>query len=446
MKLIDTPILFPACIALFLLSSCSKNNTIDDGYKDGLTTEIADTINVVASTYQLDSLPTSNTGVILTGQADDPALGKTKISSFFQLKPASVSVPANSTFDSLTLVLKYNKYTYGDTTMIKNIDVHRVTQQIILRKPSAGTEPEERPVFVDGEALYSTSNFSYEPQVLGSINFKPRPSTRDSLSINLNKDLGKEIFTLIQNKDKKVTEDSKFLEYFRGLALTSSAGGSIDGFNADSVKMYVHYHYQNDAGFATKGRTAFIMNDKKYQFNHIDADRSKTSLKDLAYKNKEILSANTNQEVFLQAGTGVVTKIKLPGLATFMREAKVIVNKVELVIETKPATYATFSPPAALILFIANNSNIPKSILTDPYKKTTQQGNFRQGSTESGLNGSYTFLLTEYADKLKKGEYDNTSLLLSLPVSELMKSLNRLQITNYKSSVSIKTRVTYTKY
>lgn len=447
MKMNSPGLFLPLLLFILLhLSSCGKNDTVPVEHKNDASVEVTDSVKVFASTYLLDSLPTSNTGDILVGQANDAALGKFNLSSFLQMKPAAnITVPTNSLFDSLTFVLKYNKYVYGDTTVTGNISIHRLNQKITLRKLNAGIDPEEKPVFVNGDALYSTSSIGYDLSPLGSLQFKPRPASGDSLSIRMSNLLGEEIFGMLQKRDKRVTSEADFLDYFKGIALRSNTGGSIEGFNADSVRMDVHYHFQDENGFLKRGVSKFSLQSKEYQFNHIDADRSATKLQKLNYKNREVSAVETNQELFVQAGTGIVTKIRLPGLKDFMNEPKIVVNKVELFIQTSPASYALYKAPEKLILYVANSANTPKSVLSDPYKKTIQQAVFSPGY-QANDNGRYTFLLTEYADKIKSGEYKDTSLLLSLPTTDLLKSLTRLQITDYKSSLMMTLRITYTKY
>lgn len=429
------------------LTACKSNNKIGFDDNDPLTVEINDSIKVIASTYLLDSLPSSNTGTIMLGANDDPALGKLKLSSYFRIKaPAQADLPKDAVFDSLSLVLKYSKYSYGDTTKSQQLIVHRLKELIKLHKVNNDVEPEEKPLFVtDEDALFTTSTVKYDAVPLGTHSYKPSPGSKDSVSIKLNDNWGRELFKMLLEKDKKLASADEFLNYFNGMFIESANSSAIIGFNTDDLKMLVHYHYRNDNGFPETGKSEFVINDKQYQFNHIDADRQATNLKNLSQKSQEVDAATTGQQLFVQGGSGIVTKILLPGLTQFMHEPGIVVNKVELIIQTSPSTYALYKAPASLILFIANDRNTPKFIVTDAYETTTQQAAFRQGNDNGGL-ASFTFNLSEYADKIKKGEYKNTSLFLSLPVDDLIKSVNRLHITNDKSTLSVSTRITYTKY
>lgn len=431
---------------LLLLSACKGDNTIGFPDKDPLTIEVMDTVNILASTVILDSLPTSNMGVIMLGSIDDKDFGKVKASSYMQFSPKTTgisNIPANAKFDSLTLVLKYNGYYLGDTIVAKEIRVHRLTQNIKLWKMKQDAELEERPVFGEEEALYSTSKFDYQVAALGTKLFKPRPKSNDSLSITLDQQLGKEFFNLVVEKDNKGIQRTEFLEYFKGLFLTTANGNSITGFNADP-RLEVHYHYEHYDGTVKTGRIIYDMDSKNMQFNHIDADRSATNIKELNYRRKEVDLLTTKGQLFVQGGTGIVTKLLMPGLSTFLKEPKIAINKVELVIETASDTYSTFKAPEGLILFIANTSNTPKVIVHELFAKEPQRARFQPGN-DAGSNGRYVFQLTDYVSELKKGQHHNTSLMISLPVVELTSTLNRLHILNKKSGMPIRLRVIYTK-
>jgi len=430
-----------------VLTACKTNNKIGFDDNDPLTVEINDSIKVIASTYLLDSLPSSNTGTIMLGANEDPAFGKLKLSSYFRIKaPAQSDLPKDAVFDSLRLVLKYSKYSYGDTTKLQQLVVHRLKELIKLHKVNNDVEPEEKPLFVTNEdALFTTSTVKYDATPIGTHSYKPSPGSKDSVSIKLDDKWGNELFKMLVEKDKRLSSADDFLNYFKGMHIESINSSAVIGFNADNLKMLVHYHYRNNNGFPETGKSEFVMHDKQYQFNHIEADRQATSLKGLNQKNQEVDALTTGQQLFLQGGSGIVTKILLPGLTQFMHEPGIVVNKVELIIQTKPSTYALYKVPASLILFIANDRNTPKFTIPDAYETTTQQAAFRPGN-DNGALASFTFNLSEYADKIKKGEYKNTSLLLSLPIDDLIKTVNRAHITNDKSTLSVSTRITYTKY
>lgn len=435
-------------IALTLSYACQKNTTIKPEVENELTVEISDTIKVHASTYLLDSLPTSNMGSILLGKVSDAEFGEISASSYFQLKPTFVkeaAIPENARFDSLNLVLKYNKYTYGDTAQNQEIVVEEVVQPITLRKLKVGVEQEELPVFLKEDALYSSSSFATHPVPLGTRFFKARPNTKDSISIRLSPALGAELFKKIINKDKELFDADEFIKYFKGIKLSVKNGASINGFETSATEMVLNYTSIANNGIPKKGNLKFNLNKDQYQFNHIDSDRSQTQLKEISYSKRELEAASTQQQVYLQGGVGLVTKITIPGLDRFLKEPNIVVNKFELIIKTTPQSYEKFTPPKSLILFIANAAKVPKAVINVPFTQETQKAPFEIGN-EAGGSGKYVFQLVEYANAIKKGTHVNTSLLLSLPTEELSKSVSRLLIKNKQNTLSISTQITYTKY
>jgi hypothetical protein len=433
-------------IVCVLLYSCKSNGKLDIGDKGNISLELTDSIQVQTSTVLFDSLPSNNTGVMLSGKISDPDVGQVVAEPYLQLKVLSdlKRVPSNAVFDSLSLVLRYNGYSYGDTIPQFRFSVYGLKQSIKLRKLREGNEAEDLPVFVNKAALYTSSSFEYDPVVMGSIVLRARPNSKDSVGVRLDPKLGKTFLNLILNKDRNMTDPESFLNYFKGLVIRTENAKSILGFNTDSLKMYLYYHTVISDGTSKKERVVFGLNDKTLQFNHIESDRSATLLKTLNYTNKELKSENTEGRTFLQGATGIVTKINLPGLEKFLSE-KLSVNKAELIIETNPETYLTYKAPPSLMLFIANKANVPKAILTDPFNTSRQIAVFRPGS-ETGSNGRYTFILTEYVNNTRKGTYRDGSLLLSVPLNELFSTVHRLNIKDKKQISSIKLLLYYTKF
>lgn len=441
---------FSFVVAVAFVSSCRKGDHINFPKEEKpITMEMTDTVTVIASTYLLDSLPTSNTGSILLGQVDDPDFGKTRLSSYFQVGLPVLnngSIPEDALFDSLNLVLKYNKYVYGDTNGIQQFSAHQLTKRIKLIKVEQAVEPEERPIFVKEEALYSTSKFAYDPLPLGEVSLLPKPFSSDSLAIPLKKALGQELLKMLIDKDTRLNNNEDFLNYFRGLVLTAGSNGkSIVGFDAEKAKIVLYYNYKGPDGFPKKGTVQLNLNDKQYQFNHVDADRNQTRLQALNYHSRELSAEATNKELFVQAGTGIVARLALPGLTSFLQQPGIGVNAAELVIETESSSYKVFKAPQELNLFISNARNTPTQVLTNADGKSIQMAKFQPGN-DAGSKAKYVFQLGGYIDALRKGKYKNTALMLSLPFDPLTKTVDRLRIANGESIRSIKVKIFYTKF
>jgi hypothetical protein len=100
---------------------------------------LIDTMTVEMSTINFDSLVTSSQSRILVGNYDDPIFGKIKSSSYFQLSTDTYSLctaggsdtdATNYVLDSISMILRYDNYYYGDTTKAQTFNIHRLTQKV----------------------------------------------------------------------------------------------------------------------------------------------------------------------------------------------------------------------------------------------------------------------------------------------------------------------------
>ena len=168
-------------IALF--TSCQTDNLDGDFVvgSDYLSINnkvlLIDTLTVNVSTINFDSLVTSNQSRILIGNYTDPILGKVKSESYFELTPDTYNLgkfqfryqTINYKFDSIAVILKYDRYYYGDTTKAQTINIHQLTQKV---KPNA-----------DDSNFYNNSSLSYNSNSIGTKTFYPKPIGKDSINI-----------------------------------------------------------------------------------------------------------------------------------------------------------------------------------------------------------------------------------------------------------------------
>lgn len=149
---------------------------------------LIDTVTVNMSTINFDSLATSSRGRILIGNYDDPIFGKVKSDSYFQLSTdiyalnsiGSDTESTNYVFDSISMILKYDRYYYGDTTKVQTFNIHRLTQKV---KPNK-----------EDNNFYNNSTLTYSPESLGTISYKPRPKEKDSINVQMSKEFGEALF------------------------------------------------------------------------------------------------------------------------------------------------------------------------------------------------------------------------------------------------------------
>lgn len=447
---------------LYLLFFCSCSSLIMSCKSaDGLTLDLndeklmvntADTLTITASSFLLDPLPTAAHKNLLVGGTVDAQFGQVALSSYFRLTNSDLSLdklPDNVTYDSLSFELYYNQYSYGDTSQLLRLDVHRVIQDIEPKELPIALEDDEYPVFVSEATLYSNQTFDYDPISLGGITIRPHPTTKtDTLKFKLDDILGKTLLTLAINKDSKLINNDEFVEYFKGLTLRSNADAHAVIGLRDSVKLRIHYSYDSQIdGKRASGALTLGIGSSKYQYHHIATDRSSTKLSGLTYDNQEIATSSTDYRTYIQGSTGIVTRLRFPTLRSFLSTDNKALSKATLIIETDQSLIGNQPPPTSLILMVANKYGTPISIVQGSNGNATA---IYRPSAQSGgsVNGKYVFDISDYVSKFMKqtGFDDNHSLLVTLPTNDLLSTVNRLIIAKEQNKPAIKLNILYVNY
>ncbi|GAA3728034.1 MULTISPECIES: DUF4270 family protein [Flavobacterium] len=400
-----------------------------------------DTVTVEMSTINFDSLVTSNKSRILIGNYDDPIFGKVKSDSYFQLSGASYALnntgsdteAVNYVFDSISMILKYDKYYYGDTTKVQTFDIHRLLQKV---KPNT-----------DDSNFYNNSALSYSTESLGKISFIPRPKQKDSINIKMDKEFGEALFQKI--KKREITDFDSFTEYLKGLVLVpeTSNSSNIIGFSAGSSKMRLYYSKY----MADTDEESYILDytilDKTKQFNSISLDKTGTLLQNLPVSSSNLSSNLTNNQGFIQSGTGVACRVEFPNIKQFKNISTngAIVN-AELILKPVNNSYSDKYPLAdSLSVFVGDNLNRISGALTNS-AGTTVYGILNKKSDEFNENIGYTIPVGAFLQKeMLKASDSRSSLILTLP--GISKSVNRIVLGNQKyADNKIQLKIYYISY
>ena len=174
-----------------MLNSCTNQSDLESFSIGGnfITSQssvtVVDTFSVKMSTVIFDSIPTSGSKNLLTGQYNDEYLGLSGATGYFQIDlPTSTTVENATIFDSVTLVLNLAVVSYGDTLKPFTFSIHRVTENIKL---------------TDESYMYNNSKIEYDKIPIGEYSFFPKPNVTDSISIRLDDSLGRELFLMMKN-------------------------------------------------------------------------------------------------------------------------------------------------------------------------------------------------------------------------------------------------------
>ena len=402
---------------------------------------LIDTVTVDMSTINFDSLVTSGQSRILIGNYDDPIYGKVKSNSYFQLSSNSYTLNSsgsdtdapNYVFDSISMILKYDNYYYGDTAKVQTFDIHRLTQKV---KPNT-----------DDKSFYNNSTLSYSEESLGTISYKPRPTEKDSINIKMSDEFGAALFQKL--KKKEITGLDSFTEYLKGLVLVPSTGNAsnVIGFNISESKVRMYYSKYMADTEETPYILDFSILDASKQFNSISLDKTGTIIQNLPVSSSKLSSLLTNNQGFIQSGTGVACRIDFPNL----KQLKYIADKgaivdAQLILKPVNNTYSKEYPLAdSLQVHVADNLNRISSSLVNS-AGTTVYGILNKKADEFNENVGYSVSVGSFLQKeLLKQSDSKSSLIFTLP--RISKTVNRIVLGDQKHlNNKIQLKIYYISY
>lgn len=285
----------------------------------------------------LDSINTTNRGIIMTGDYTDDDFGNVKVQSYLRLLPPAVSpnIPAEVlTADSLKMNLRY-VYFYGDNFETPHqLSVHFLSEQL------------------DTDSIYySNNNTPYDLASIADTTFTI--STEDTvLSINL-ESIKEELFQSMQQYEADSAASAEFQEQFKGLTLISdAASNAVIGFSPQAVESVITLYY-------TTSDTVVNTVNLRYSnyYNQITPDFSGSNLADIT---PLMEFQPPDGKMYLQTGTGIVPKIDFQPYFDFLDEdttGTFVINKAELLIENLEGLRASIAPPVQMGLYYPDENN-----------------------------------------------------------------------------------------
>lgn len=399
--------------------SCSDPSGVGSNFFQSGSLDVVtiDTVSLKASTIFFDSVVTSTASRLLVGHHVDEDLGNLTCKAYFKLTPdGTTSLEDKDTrYSRISLILKYDKYSYYDTSTLHTLSVHEITDNMEMR--SDGT-------------LYNTSRFDYNPTPLGTLDFLAQPNKIDSLEIPLSDELGKQLYDLSKISSKSVTDSDEFEKLIEGFVVApdTALNGAILGFSTNAE---LRLYYIDLSTVPTDERyIAFSVSGSSeggFYFNTIENDRSATSLKDLKSQRYPISSTLTNERFYIQGGL-LGMRIELPYINSILRDDENLIIS-DATLEIRPihkSDQVNSSFPAELSVDVVNGKNevqyaYPYAIqlVTDPYLG----------------RDTYYQLDLEYFIKLQLGidEFNSNAIMLTLPDDELSSSVARLYAGDQKN-------------
>lgn len=410
---------------LAIFARCNESQELGASFfpDESFNIALVDTLSLETSSIIYDSIPTRNTGRLLVGYHEDVKLGKIEAVTYIQIGfEDAKSYYLNKIhhfYDSITLVLNYDGYSFYDTSQLQTLYVHEVLEDIAI--------PDE------DTSLFNTSTFKVSQTPLGKQTFFPRPGKKGSLEIKLSDYLGQSIYNLAINESEFITTAAEFQEYLKGFAIFSDTTQSraILGFSTNAE---LRLYYRDDSQLPASQKTLVFPLGSNTYFNHITSDRSNTILAPLQEFETPIPSQNTNNESFIQNGIGIATRIDIPYLRNMIE-----VNNDFLISKAVLQFYPTSNQSIT-------NTPIPSSLTAywvdeDNQAIGTTFTAYLLSDNEFDRDTYYSMDITTFIKTQLSIAENNKNALLLTPTSDFRNALSYLSIGNNNHKYKMRLKI-----
>ncbi len=418
-----------AAALIILFVACEDPNGIGLEFQGKLPIETfyTDTLKINSGTVWQDSSFTSGTEGVVLGRYEDPIFGATSASGYALLNlPLNVKRDSfkfdlktdGYTYDSAALVLKYNKFYYGDTTNKMKISVHRLKGAINPVKRYVGSE-----------------SIDYEPIELGSNEFGVRDlktakgDTAKFVRVRLNDDFGRILWGLANKPEGADIE--KFSNFMKGIAIVPSANSKMTAnfifSNAQSFSSSLSI-YSHENGKTEKTASEFTLT--RLRFSNVNSILNGLALNKRYTKGKMVKAETANQRTFVQGGTGLSSIVSIPNLNKVVSQGKIAINRAEIIVEPAANTATEF-------LKVPRFLQLSETKTTDAiqiYRDATGVPFVASNAAFNATTSQYVFDITEYAQKLVEKTKTSSTFVITVPTND---ELSRLVINSAATKVKI---------
>ena len=385
-----------------------------------------DTLTLKTATIQLDSVVTSGSARLLIGALKDSVFGNLDSQSFLRLAPIDFFIDEKAVYDSIALILKYDRYYYGDTTQTQTYRAHEIIDDF-------------EPIDNDQTQFYNTSTLNINNNILGELLFKAYPNKKDSINITLKHSFGENLFNNIQNKTIENIDDLE--KIFKGIAVVpENNSNNVLGFKNSSSLMRLYYTL--DDGLNSDNDRYMDFNIIEL-FNKISSDKSATLLNPITDGEYILPSNETNNKMYIQSGTSLNMRVEIP----YVRDLNTIYSE-----NGGTAIYATLkmypdpkshdeniSSIESLDVFVIDNKN--------RFVKQLEPATLKSYNAELNYDYYYSLDITSFIDEIQKSPYlTKYALLFALPNNN--QSVDKLLIYDgaFGKETKMKIELTYLLY
>ena len=345
-----------------LLMSCGKSTSIGSELQpQNLGVVFTDTTSIKTSTVFVDTIATTNRELLLAGEYTDPYLGRVKARAFFNVQPFnnSFSFGSSPQFISATFALPIN-FSYGDTTQMQTLSVHRLTESINPQK-----------VYRNKDVL------AYEAIPIATATFKGSDAVFGRIEIPLTDEFRDAIVALANNSAATGLTQAQLDAFVKGFVIVPQGGEAIWGFRVTGqIPAAIEIRFRNELGTEQTYRIAVRnavsaevdVSGERYnsqRFNNVEVDRTGTSIETLTQDYQSIPAEQTQNQTFIQESLGIFTKIEFPYLAEFVKNQTIAINRADLVVLPIEGTRTPFfkTPRRLDLRILGENKRIRNYIL-----------------------------------------------------------------------------------
>jgi len=378
------------------LSGCDPTGdqieAIEQPDVDDFSVLLSDTTTVGLSTVISDSVMTGAPSRLLVGGYNDAYFGRFQSAAYFQPTiDNAIAFPELAVYDSLTLSLRYDNYTYGDTTVAMNLSVHQLQADLL-----------------DRNVYYNDYTTPYDASPLGKVKVVPTPRSSKTLKIKLSDKLGQQIFQM--GKTNLLTSNTEWINLVKGLAIIPGANdnGSVIGFSLidDLTSVQLHYHLTGEDGIR---RDSTVIRSN-IAYNQILANRAGTQLAKLPTTRRIALpSTQSGNMSFIQAGLGLMTRVDFPTLLDLKANPYTVVNRAYLRVTPLKSSVTNFLPPPPVLYayLVDRNNEFFQGSNGFPAPLTDLSGRLE-------ITGSYT---VDYVNNISYYAFDLSGYITSILAS-----------------------------
>ena len=390
-----------ALILLALLSSCTRPenelglNLQPEG--DLLSTYYTDTMPMITSVVKMDSLMSSGASSVILGNYYDPVFGHTRASFFAQLRLTTNGIAAPDVYeiDSVVLAMVYTGNLYGSLRP-QYLEVFEMTDTLSSSADST-YYTNSFPAFDNSMNLVDPGH-EVQYMDIDQAFIEDGDSLLPQIRIPLRKSLGERFFSEYPDS---VANNTIFSQYFEGLYVRSRTDdAACVNFNLNNSDSRVTIYYRDLSGEQPDTLSyVFSFGTLSKKFTHFEHQYTPASLYALDTYN----SLPNQEECYVQAGAGLMTRIEFPDIMSVNDYEGRAVNLARLYLPVSDLSNGRCCPIQDQLLLYG---------VDDDGKREALPSNWDINVVLEPLNNRYRINITRWVQDVLNGNRPNNGLYL----------------------------------